>query len=171
MKRVLLISALILATVSVFGRKNIAANATVVADTIFYSEASQNVAQRAEASHYRLLMVDGTGANKRDLFRDFYLNGNLKAEGEYSFIDLNDDKNTVFNGEITTYYINGKEKWRGTYKNGQRNGYFTLQMRDGSVAVAEFVNGKSKHDYFTVTKPDGTMQKRPIAEIRSLLNI
>jgi acyl-CoA thioesterase FadM len=61
--------------------------------------------------------------------------------------------------------------WHGNYVNGQRNGYFTLQMRDGSVATVEFVNGKSKYDYFVVTSPTGEMQKRPVSEIRSLLNI
>lgn len=50
------------------------------------------------------------------------MNGNLKAEGGYSFVDLNNDKNTVLNGEVTTYYQNGKEKLHGRYVNGKREG-------------------------------------------------
>ena len=85
------------------------------------------------------------------------------------FIDLANDKNTVFNGEVTTYYKNGKEKWHGMYVNGQRHGYFTLQLRDGGVAVVRFVNGKSAYDYFTITRSDGTVEKHSMDEIKSLL--
>jgi len=73
------------------------------------------------------------------------------------------------NPNAVSDYKNGKEKWHGTFKNGKRNGYFTLMMRDGSVAVAEYENGVSKHDYFTVTRTDGTMEKRPLSEIKSFL--
>lgn len=168
MKKLLLISVMAMLTIASYGRKHVE-NATVVADTIYYAENMQNVVSKSQANYYRLLMTEGTGLQKRDVFQDFYLNGNLKAEGGYSFVDLGNDKNTVFDGEITTYYVNGKEKWHGTFKNGKRNGYFTLMMRDGSVAVAEFVNGVSIHDYFTVTHADGTITKRPLSEMKSLL--
>jgi VCBS repeat-containing protein len=36
-----------------------------------------------------------------------------------------------------------------------------MQMRQGGVAVVQFVNGKSAQDYFTITNADGTMEKRP----------
>ena len=168
MRRIILVAVMALLTVASYGRKHVE-NATVVADTIFYAENMVNVAHADQASYYRLLMTQGTGLKKQDVFQDFYMNGNLKAEGGYSFIDLGNDKNTVYNGEVTTYYVNGKEKWHGNYTNGKRNGYFTLQMRDGSVAVVQFINGVSAHDYFTVTHTDGTMEKRSIKEIKSLL--
>lgn len=79
------------------------------------------------------------------------------------------DKNTVLNGEVTTYYPNGKEKLHGTYENGKRNGYFTLQLRDGGVAVVAYKNGQSAYDYFMVTMPDGSREKRPLSDIKSLL--
>lgn len=168
MKRVLLITVMALLTVASFGRKHVE-NATVVADTIYYAQNMMNVANADQASYYRLLMKEGTGIHKQDVFQDFYMNGTLRAEGGYSFIDLGNDKNSVFNGEVTTYYPNGKEKWHGTYVNGKRNGYFTLQMRNGGVAVVVFANGKSAYDFFTVTYKDGTMEKKPISEIKSLL--
>jgi len=157
-----------LLTVASFGRKHVE-NATVVADTIYYAENMMNVQSADQASYYRLLMTIGSGLKKRDVFQDFYMNGNLKAEGGYSFVDLGNDKNTVLNGEVTTYYQNGKEKWHGVYKNGKREGYFTLQMRDGSVAVVQFVNGESAHKFFTVTHRDGRIEKKPISDIKSLL--
>src|SRR5574344_1053168 len=139
MKRILLISVMAMLTVASFGRKHVE-NATVVADTIYYAENMINVANASQASYYRLLMTQGTGMKKQDVFQDFYMNGNLKAEGGYQFIDLANDKNTVYNGEVTTYYANGKEKGHGKYVNGIREGYFTLHLRDGGVAVVQFAN-------------------------------
>lgn len=168
MKRIILISVMILLTISSFGRKRIQ-NATVVGDTIYYAENMMHAASAEQAYYYRLLMTTGTGMNKQDIFVDYYMNGNIKAEGGYQFIDLGDDRNTVWDNEVTTYYINGKEKWNGRYVNGKRHGYFTLQLRDGGVAVVQFKDGESVHDYFTVTNKDGSVEKRPLSEIRSLL--
>ena len=168
MKRVILFSLMALMTVATFGRKHVE-NATVVADTIFYAENMSNVASADQASYYRLLMTTGAGINKKDVFQDFYMNGNLRAEGGYSFIDLGNDRNTIFNGEVTTYYKNGKEKWHGNYVNGKREGYFTLQLREGGVAVVQFKNGKSVHDYFMVTYKDGSSEKRNLSELKQFM--
>lgn len=168
MKRIILLSMMALMTIASFGRKHVEI-VTVVADTIFYAENMSNVASSAQASYYRLLMTTGTGLNKKDVFKDYYMNGNLRAEGGYSFVDLGNDRNTIFNGEVTTYYKNGKEKWHGKYVNGKREGYFTLQLREGGVAVVQFKNGKSVHDFFTVTYKDGKMEKKPLSEISAFM--
>ena len=168
MKRIILLSMMALMTIASFGRKHVE-NVTVVADTIFYAENMSNVASSAQASYYRLLMTTGTGLNKKDVFKDYYMNGNLRAEGGYSFIDLGNDRNTIFNGVVTTYYKNGKEKWHGKYVNGKREGYFTLQLREGGVALVQFKNCKSVHDFFTVTYKDGKMEKKPLSEIRAIM--
>jgi len=167
MKKLILISVMALMTITSFGREHIE-DAVVVSDTIYYSNNMMNVS-KDNASYYRLLMTTGTGASKRDVFKDFYANGSLKAEGGYSFVDLSNDKNSVFDGEVTTYYANGSEKSHGTYKNGKRNGYFTYILNDGSIAVVNYVNGESKFNYFTITHKDGSMERRPIKEIKSLL--
>jgi len=168
MKKLFLLSVMVLMTVASYGRKHFE-NAIVVADTIYYAENRMNVSNSNQASYYRLLMKEGNGLQKHDVFQDYFLNGTLKAEGGYSFVDLGNDKNTILDGEVTTYYPNGKEKWHGTYQNGKCQGYFTMQMRDGGVAVVQYKDGKSVHDFYTVTRPDGTMQKCPIAELKSLL--
>ncbi len=168
MKKIILVLVLAMLTLTSFGRGRVE-NATVVADTIYYAENMMNVAHANQASYYRLLVQTGSGINKQDMLEDYYMNGNLKAVAGYSFVDLANDKNTVLNGEVTTYYPNGKEKWHGNYVNGKREGYFTLQMRDGSVAVVLFKNGRSAHDYFTITHKDGSMEKLNIKEIRSLM--
>ncbi len=169
MKRILLISVMAMLTITSFGRKHVAENAVIVADTIYYAADKTSVTNNEQASYYRLLMKQNQGLNKRDVFQDFYMNGQLKAEGEYSFIDLGNDANSILNGEVTTYYQNGKEKWHGKYVNGKRNGYFTLHLREGGIAVVQFKDGKSMHDHFMVTLPDGAMEKRPIKELKALM--
>lgn len=169
MKKILFAAALMLVSVASFGHKRVSETATVVGDTIFYAANQASVSSRDGASYYRLLMTQGNGLHKEDVFKDYYMDGTLRAEGGYNFVDLGNDHNTVFNGDITTYYPNGKEKMRGTYTNGQRNGYFTLQMRNGGIAVVEYLNGRSKHNFYMITMPDGSQEKRPISEIKSLL--
>lgn len=169
MKKMLLLSAMLLLAVTSFGRNRVSEKAKVVGDTIYYSADNMSVKDRGEATYYRLLKTQGTGLAKEDVFQDFYMNGTIKAEGGYSFVDLSNDKNTVLEGEVITYYPNGKEKLHGRYTNGQRDGYFTLQLREGGTAIVEYSQGKSKHNYFMVTRPDGSQDKRPLSEIKSLL--
>jgi len=169
MKRLVLISAMVLMSVASFGRKHVSETATVVADTIYYAADNSAVTNADQAAYYRLLLTQGNGANKEDVFTDYYMDGTLKAEGGYAFIDLGNDNNTILNGNVTTYYVNGKEKLNGKYVNGKREGYFTLNLRDGSIAVINYRDGKSRFDYFMVTHQDGSQEKRPLSDIKSLL--
>lgn len=169
MKKTLLIVAMMLMTVASFGHSRVSETATVVGDTIYYAANHMSVDNASEASYYRLLMTQGTGIHKEDVFKDFYMDGTLRAEGGYKFVDLGNDNNTVFNGDVTTYYQNGKEKMRGKYVNGEREGYFTLQLRNGGIATVQYKDGSSMHDYFTVTMPDGTQHKHQLSEIKVLL--
>ncbi len=169
MKKIALISIMLISAVASFGHQRISNDAVVVADTIYYSADHMSVTQAAQASYYRLLMTQGTGVNKEDVFKDFYMDGTLKAEGGYNFVDLGNDKNTILNGDVITYYANGKEKLHGKYVDGKRNGYFTLQLREGGVAVVKYENGRSVFDHFMVTRPDGSQEERPLSEISSLL--
>ena len=56
MKRIILLSMMVMLTIASFGRKHIE-KATVVADTIFYAENMSNVANANQASYYRLLKI------------------------------------------------------------------------------------------------------------------
>jgi antitoxin component YwqK of YwqJK toxin-antitoxin module len=169
MKHIILISAMLLMTVSSFGRNRISESATIAADTIYYAADHTSVTNADQAAYYRLLLTQGKGMNKEDVFADYYMDGTLKAEGGYSFIDLGNDNNTILEGKVTTYYVNGKEKLHGKYVNGKREGFFTLQLRSGGVAVIAYQGGKSKYNYFMITHQDGTQEKRPLSEIESLL--
>src|SRR3712207_6080729 len=89
MKKFLLLAVTVLVSLTTYGRQRLVSdNAKVVADTIFYADNMQNVADRANAAYYRLLKTQSQGLQKQEVFQDFYMNGTLKAEGSYSFIDL-----------------------------------------------------------------------------------
>ena len=75
----------------------------------------------------------------------------------------------VIDGEFTTYYPNGREKWHGQYVKGKRHGYFTMQMRDGGVAVVQYYHGINVHQYFTVTRADGSVEKHSLDELKALM--
>lgn len=170
MKKIFLLTLMALTTMVTYAHKRISETAVAVStDTIYYNADYIRVMDRSEAAYGRLLLTEGTGRNKRDVFRDFYMNGNVKMEGGYSFIDLENDRNTKVEGDITAFYPNGKEKYRGSFVNGQPDGYFTLLMRDGSIATAEFVNGKSRFNYFMVTNQQGQQTKRNIDDLKSFL--
>lgn len=170
MKKIILIALMALTTMATYAHRRVSENATVVStDTIYYNADYLRVMNRSEAAYGRLLLTEGTGRDKREVFRDYYINGKIKMEGGYSFIDLSNDRNTKVEGDITAFYPNGKEKYRGSFVNGQPDGYFTLMMRDGSIATAEFVNGKSRFSYFVVTGTDGTQTQRDISDLKAFL--
>lgn len=168
MKKLLLLSALFMISVCGFARKNV--TTTVVSqDTVYYNGQLQKVSDRENAEYYRLFAKENYQGVQRDIFQDYYLNGKLRMEGGYSFLDLNNDKNTVLDGVVTTYYPNGKEKWTCKYKNGKRQGYLSLQLRDGSVVVAQYDYGNLVHNYLMVTHADGTMEHVAVSDYAHLL--
>jgi hypothetical protein len=44
-----------------------------------------------------------------------------------------------------------------------------MQMRDGGVAVVQYNNGVNVHNYFTVTRADGSIEKHSLDELKSLM--
>ena len=92
-----------------------------------------------------------------------------KSDAAYGRLLLTAGKGVEKREIFRDFYPNGKEKWQGKFVNGKANGYFTVMMRDGSIATAQFVNGKSKLDYFVVTAADGTMSKRDVKDLKHLL--
>lgn len=168
MKKILImVMAVMVSTIS-FARKG-AVVYSVSNDTIFYNHEMKAVTNGSQASYYRILAKEDYKGARRDIFEDYYLNGQKRCEGGYAFIDLANDANTILDGMVITYYPNGKEKWRCNYKNGKRDGYLTLQMRDGSIAVVEYVDGISKYGYAAVTSPDGSIAKRSLSTLKKLL--
>ena len=61
MKKIILMSAMLLTTVLSFGHSRISENAKVVSDTIYYAANNQSVKSAQEAAYYRILKKQGSG--------------------------------------------------------------------------------------------------------------
>ncbi len=80
-------------------------------------------------------------------WKDFYLSGNIKAEGKY--------KNNKREGKWKFYFENGQVEQTGEFKDGKYNGKWTWYYSDGTVAREEnFYNGREE-GLFTEYNTDG----------------
>ena len=71
MKKILLIAVMAMLTTASFAHKRIV-NATPISnDTIYYNVENMRVDSKDVAAYGRLLLTEGTGREKRDVFRDF----------------------------------------------------------------------------------------------------
>jgi len=152
MKKFFLAAFVCLISATSFAREGV--TTTVVSrDTIFYNQALRSVKGAENAAYYRLLAKESYKGVERDIFQ----------------LDLGNDANTVLDGHVTAYYPNGMEKWHCNYKDGKREGYLTLHLRDGSIGVVAYREGKSRFDYMTITHPDGRMEKVGLKHYSSLI--
>ncbi len=79
-------------------------------------------------------IIDEEG-NRQGDWKDFFLDGNLKAEGKYS-----DSKRT---GNWKFYFENGKVEQTGNFRNGKYTGNWNWYYPDGSKwREEEYVNGR-----------------------------
>ena len=168
MRKLLLATFVCLVSATSFAREGVT-TVVVSRDTIFYNHQMKVVSDRDEAAYYRLLAKETYKGKERDIFQDFYPSGQKRLEGGYAFLDLGNDANTVLDGHVTAYYPNGKEKWHCNYRNGKRDGYLTLNLRDGSVGVVAYAAGQVRFNYMMVTHPDGKMEKANLKHYAELL--
>lgn len=113
-------------------------------DTIYYDKNGEGIPTPAFATYYRVYSSNLIGNKKR--YRDFYLNGTLKSEGEYVSIDRDYDKNSIFDGECISYYPTGKMKEKKRLFNGVLHGEYTSYYESGLIEL---------HTYFNYGKRDG----------------
>lgn len=156
-------------------------------DTIYYNNDRKVVNNKAFADYYRIAYYPAD-STQQHLFRDFYMNGDLKSSGCFEKIDSLDDKNTIFVGACTTYFKNGNEnsvvhyengilngdykeydenglvKQAGCYLNGKRTGLLTQFQNDGQYTQIEYINGIPKYDYYVLCDNNGFMVKRRISD-------
>lgn len=168
MKKLVLTALISLVAVTSFARKDVT-TIVVSQDTIFYNQQLKSVVNSEAAAYYRLFAKEISNGLQRDVFQDYYMNGQLRTQGGYAFLDLGNDRNTVLDGEVTTYYPDGKEKTHCTYKNGKRNGYFTMMLRNGSIGVVEYKHGEPVRDFVQITHTDGTMERVSIDAYKGML--
>ena len=153
-----------------------------IIDTLFYDKDWKVIKSAHFATYYRI--IDASNESKiRKPFRDYYITGELQAEGGYISIDPYDDSKSVFDGEMTIYYKNGQVQSKmfenegvveGEYfayyengdlkehaymKNGKFDGVWTKIDEKGNLYQAEYENGEPKYDFYFLGTRDGTSGK------------
>ncbi len=78
---------------------------------------------------------------KQGIWKEYYLSGELKAEGEY--------ENNIKVKNWTYYYINGKIEQKGNYLKGKPNGTWKWYFENGSI-LREEIYLKGEEDGFFV---------------------
>jgi len=137
---------------------------SVKLDTIYYDKDWKGVSNAAFATYYRVIEVKDNPSVRGSL-RDYFITGELQAEGGYLSVDRNDDKNSVFDGEITMYYKNGLVQSHVTKRNGQSEGIFTEFNETGDLCMQmEMHNDEPVYDYYILSNKDGFSSKIRISD-------
>lgn len=132
-------------------------------DTLYYDNNRKGVESKQFASFVRYASYAKDG-NYKNRFRDYYITGELQAEGEFISIDKYDDKKSVLgirksyykngniesdctvvngNGKIILYYENGNKKDEYELENGVYNGIAINYFENGLIHTkGNFINGK-----------------------------
>ncbi len=151
-------------------------------DTIYYDKDWKGVSNRTFADFYRIAIYPENEYYKKR-FRDYFISGELQAQGGFISIDKFDDSKSVFDGETITYFKNGKVHYKNHYSNGKRNGehseyseeglvvrkmnfvndelsgLYTEFLENGAFVQAEYINGKPKYEYYVMSNQNGQIVK------------
>ena len=156
-------------------------------DTLYYSRSGVTVRNPVFADYYRLALypADSTGLK---MFKDFYISGELRREGHFQTIDTLDDRRTVFDGDVVSYFKNGciseksyysggllegeylqydengALKTRASYAGGELSGTYETYNEDGSCQMVEYRAGLPVHDYYLLADGSGNTLKFRIAD-------
>lgn len=178
-KTALLLFSLLLTTTAI---------AQVKLDTIYYDKNWKGVEIKEFATYYRVA-AKAKDDNFRKQFRDFYMSGELRAEGDYISINKYDDKKSKFDGELVTYYKSGNIDEKLNFEDGKLEGEYIKYDTDGSVLVhsfyrndrlngthavysengtvcvkTEYSDGKPVNDYYTISSSTGYTSKMRLSD-------
>mgnify|MGYP001637634344 CR=1 FL=1 len=110
-------------------------------DTVYYDSNWKGVDNASFANFYKVQMFP-KDPNYPKRFRDFWIDGTLKAEGFFISIDKYDGSKSVFEGKCISYFKNGKIELEYNYSNGKQNGEQKQYYEDGTVcAIAVYKDG------------------------------
>ena len=122
------------------------------------------------------------------MFKDFYISGELRREGHFQTIDTLDDRRTAFDGDVVSYFRNGRIsgksyyssgllegeyrqydengtlKTRASYAGGELSGTYEIYNEDSSCRIVEYRAGLPVHDYYLLADGSGNTLKFRIAD-------
>jgi len=150
---------------------------TLTLDTMYYDRSWKAVNGPYFASYYKVFENDTT-SNKPKRFRNFYITGEIQADGYYITLDSIDDtqsiidhefisyykngniqhcsvrENTKLTGEYCDYYPDGTLKRKSLFKNGLLDG-ITSEFSDGICTQYEYKDGDIINGYYLMSNPEG----------------
>lgn len=159
-------------------------------DTLYYDKDWKGCEQTFAA--YRRVYSIPSDSNLTKRFRDYYITGELRADGEYVSIDKYDDSKSVFNGAFVYYYKSGKVERKGYtnrgkldgeytqynedglisshihYKDGKYHGIYTRFTENGLCIQTEYANGKPLYDYCVISNNDGYCSKVSLYDMQPI---
>lgn len=145
-------------------------------DTLYYDKYGKGVGAQVFASYYRVVPKDRDNDSVKPM-RDFYMTGEMKAEGNFISIDAEDDSRSMLDGEVIRYFKDGKIERKGFYRKGLKQGNHIQYQENGLVLTNEnYINGKL-NGVFTQFAEDGKSgiqieysDGEPIDEYATLFN-
>lgn len=124
-------------------------------DTLYYDIQWKGVPEKILADYYRIIVFPKDSSYPCQ-FRDFYSSGEMQGRGSFVGIDRYDDSKSLFDGEVISYFKNGKEQKRAHFKDGYPEGEFTEFDENGNILNnSNFKYGKLS-GIQTVFQPDGS---------------
>lgn len=123
-------------------------------DTIYYDKNWKGVSNPVFADFYRIIDLSDSFRTPKK-YRDYYISGELQAEGGYISIDIYDDSKSILDGDFSTYYKSGSIEVQGHKTKGKLSGEYTTYYENGLIHQhAYFVNGVL-HGLYSEFSEDG----------------
>lgn len=160
-----------------------------VGQTYYYDRSRKGVENQEFAEYRRVLAPSKDTLHYKNKYRDYYISGEKKGEGEYIKIDKYDNEKSLFDGEQISYYKNGNMSSRIHFKRGKQigdfeyyyengllqskgtlcekgmDGIYTEFQGDGTTCVqVEYNKGEFTHDYYTVSNNLGCVSRYRIKD-------
>lgn len=111
-------------------------------DTLYYSRSGMTVRNPVFADYYRLALYPADAAGLK-MFKDFYISGELRREGRFQTIDTLDDRRTVFDGDVVSYFKNGRMSEKSYYSEGLLEGEYRQYDENGTLKTrASYAGGE-----------------------------
>lgn len=123
-------------------------------DTIYYDRNWKVISNKTFASYYRFALYPIDSLLSR-YFKTYYASGELQGEGTFISLDERDDSQNLLEGEIVSYFKNGKIQERLFYSSGLQNGEHTVYYENGNIKEHCRLTDGKKNGIFSSFTEDG----------------
>lgn len=121
-------------------------------DTIYYDRNWKVINSKTFANYYRFALYPIDSLLPR-YFKTFYTSGELQGEGTFISLDERDDCQSLLEGEIVSYFKNGKIQEKLFYSSGLQNGEHTVYYENGNIKEHyTLVDGKKNGNFSSFTE-------------------